>query len=270
MMLPTLAEGSLTIASGALVGVSLGLVGGGGSILAVPLLYYVVGVASPHEAIGTAAAAVAATAALGLVGHARAGNVKWPCALAFAAAGVTGAAAGAAIGKSIDGDRLLSLFGILMIAVGTVMAGRRATGGGADVRLTQENAPRLLPLLAATGFAVGLASGFFGIGGGFLIVPGLIGATAMPILNAVGSSLVSVTAFGATTAASYAWSGFVDWPIALFFVVGGLAGSLAGTRLARRLSANRLVLARVFAAFVVLAGLYVAIKGLGAWVATSP
>ena len=73
---------------------------------------------------------------------------------------------------------------------------------------------RLLPLLIGIGFLVGALSGFFGIGGGFLIVPGLMGATAMPLINAIGSSLVSVTAFGLTTAASYACSGLVDWPLA--------------------------------------------------------
>ena len=78
--------------------------------------------------------------------------------------------------------------------------------------------PRLLPWLIGVGFAVGALSGFFGIGGGFLIVPGLIGATAMPLINAIGSSLVAVSAFGLTTAASYAWSGLVDWPLAGLFI----------------------------------------------------
>ena len=87
-----------------------------------------------------------------------------------------------------------------------------------DVKLTRETMPKLLPMLIGIGFMVGALSGFFGIGGGFLIVPGLIGATAMPLINAIGSSLVSVTAFGLTTAASYAWSGLVDWPLAGLFM----------------------------------------------------
>ena len=98
------------LASGVLIGLVLGLVGGGGSILAVPLLVYAVGIGSPHLAIGTAAVAVAANAAAGLAGHARAGTVKWPCALAFAAAGMLGAALGAELGKALDGQRLLALF----------------------------------------------------------------------------------------------------------------------------------------------------------------
>ncbi len=104
------AQALLSIASGSLVGFSLGLVGGGGSILAVPLLVYVVGVPDPHVAIGTSAIAVAASAAANLLGHARTGSVKWPCALVFAAAGIVGAAAGAQLGKMMDGHRLLMLF----------------------------------------------------------------------------------------------------------------------------------------------------------------
>lgn len=254
-------QDGLAIASGALVGLSLGLVGGGGSILAVPLLVYVVGVASPHVAIGTSAVAVSVNAAFGLAGHARARSVKWPCALTFAASGIVGAAFGAALGKALDGERLLALFGLLMIVVGLLMLRPRRGGDNADARLSRATAARLLPALAGAGLVVGFASGFFGIGGGFLIVPGLIAATAMPIFNAIGSSLVSVTAFGLTTSASYALSALVNWWVAALFIVGGVFGSLAGTRLARHLAGSR-TLAQVFAAIVVSAGLYVAGKGL--------
>ncbi len=116
----TILHALLSIASGSLVGFTLGLVGGGGSILAVPLLVYVVGVPSPHIAIGTSAIAVAASAAANLAGHARARTVKWPCALVFAVAGIVGAAGGAQLGKMVDGSRLLMLFGVLMVVVGIV------------------------------------------------------------------------------------------------------------------------------------------------------
>ena len=267
---PSLLQDALAVASGSAVGFSLGLVGGGGSILAVPLLFYVVGVGSPHEAIGTGAVAVAASAALGLFGHARAQTIKWPCALVFAVAGVAGAVAGAAVGKAMDGGRLLALFGVLMVVVGLTMLRPRRGGFDPDVRLNAESAARLLPLLGGVGLLVGFASGFFGIGGGFLIVPGLVGATAMPIVNAIGSSLVSVTAFGATTAASYAVSGLVNWWIAGLFIVGGLIGSLAGTRLAHRLASRGPVLSLVFAAIVIAAGLYVGWKGFADWAVPSP
>ncbi|MFN5901897.1 MAG: sulfite exporter TauE/SafE family protein, partial [Novosphingobium sp.] len=109
------------IAAGSAIGLVLALVGGGGSILAVPLLVYLVGVESPHAAIGTAAVAVALNAASSLAGHARSGNVKWPCAGTFALAGVIGAALGAEAGKAMDGQRLLALFGALMMLVGLSM-----------------------------------------------------------------------------------------------------------------------------------------------------
>ena len=223
----------------------LGLVGGGGSILAVPLIVYLVGVRSPHLAIGTSALAVAANAALGLARHARLGNVKWRCATVFAAAGVAGAAIGSTLGKAFDGQKLLFLFALVMIAVGLLMLRRRRQTGAPDVRLGRENAPKLL----GYGLGAGLFSGFFGIGGGFLIVPGLIAATGMGMLDAVGSSLVAVTAFGLTTAANYAFSGLVDWALALVFVAGGLAGSLLGTRAAQRLSKGG-HLTSVFAALI--------------------
>ena len=254
----------LAIASGSVVGFTLGLVGGGGSIMAVPLLVYVVGVPSPHVAIGTSAIAVAASAAANLIGHARAKTVKWSCALVFAASGIAGAAAGAQLGKMVDGSRLLLLFGVLMVIVGLLMLRPRKSGGNPDVKLTRETMPKLLPMLVGIGFLVGALSGFFGIGGGFLIVPGLIGATAMPLINAIGSSLVSITAFGLTTAASYAWSGFVDWPLAALFVVGGALGGLFGIRLARHLSGYRHALSLTFSGIVIAVGIYVIIRSLSA------
>lgn len=258
----TLLHGLLVIASGSLVGFSLGLIGGGGSILAVPLLVYVVGVPSPHVAIGTSAVAVAASAAVNLAGHTRAYTVKWPCALVFALAGIIGAAGGAQLGKIVEGGQLLTLFGGLMVVIGVAMLRPRKSGGNPEVRLTIESMPKLLPLLITVGFAVGALSGFFGIGGGFLIVPGLIGATAMPLINAIGSSLVSVTAFGLTTAASYAWSGLVDWPLAGLFVLGGALGGLIGIRLAQNLAGHKHALTRVFSGIVISVGLYVIARSL--------
>ena len=248
----------LSTASGSLVGFSLGLVGGGGSILAVPLLVYVVGIGSPHAAIGTSAVAVAASAAVNLIGHARARTVKWPCALVFAAAGMVGAAGGAQLGKMMNGERLLALFGLLMVGIGLLMLVPRRSTGKAEVRLDL----RLLPMLIGIGLAVGALSGFFGIGGGFLIVPGLVGATAMPLINAIGSSLVSVTTFGLTTAASYAFSGWVDWRTAGLFVLGGFIGGPLGIALARRLARYRHALSIVFSVMIIAVGFYVSAAAL--------
>jgi hypothetical protein len=258
----TLLHVLLAVASGSVVGFTLGLVGGGGSILAVPLLVYVVGVPSPHVAIGTSAVAVAASAAANLFGHARARTVKWQCALVFAVAGVAGAAIGAQLGKMVDGTRLLAAFGVLMVVIGVLMLRPRRSSSDSEVKLTRDSATHLLPRLIGIGLLVGLLSGFFGIGGGFLIVPGLIVATAMPLINAIGSSLVAVTAFGLTTATSYAWSGLVDWPLAGLFIVGGALGGLVGTRIARHLAGHKNALTRIFAGIVIVVGLYVVARSL--------
>jgi uncharacterized membrane protein YfcA len=245
--------------SGALVGFSLGLVGGGGSILAVPLMVYLVGVQSPHVAIGTSALAVAANAALGLAHHARAGTVRWRCGLMYAGAGIAGAFAGSTLGKAFDGQRLLFLFALVMIVVGVLMLRRRNRGGVAEAQCNRQNAPKVLGF----GLGTGAFSGFFGIGGGFLIVPGLIASTDMLMINAVGTSLVAVTAFGLTTALNYAGSGLIDWVLAGVFIAGGVAGSFAGTGAARRLSGQG-HLTTVFAALIFLVAAYMLWKSAGA------
>ncbi len=237
--------------SGALVGFTLGLVGGGGSILAVPLMVYLVGVQNPHVAIGTSALAVAVNAAMGLFNHARHGTVKWRCGFTFAAAGVVGAFAGSTAGKAFDGQRLLFLFAIVMILVGILMLRRRNATGDEDAECNRENAVKVL----GYGLGTGGFSGFFGIGGGFLIVPGLIASTGMPMINAVGTSLIAVTAFGLTTAANYALSGLVDWVLAGVFIVGGITGSLLGTRAAKQLSGSG-KLGTIFAGLIFVVAAY--------------
>jgi uncharacterized membrane protein YfcA len=154
------------------------------------------------------------------------------------------------------------LFGVLMVVIGLLMLRPRKSGSNADVQLTRESMPKLLPLLIGIGLLVGALSGFFGIGGGFLIVPGLIGATAMPMINAIGSSLVSITAFGLTTAASYAVSGLIDWPLAILFIIGGALGGLLGIKLARHLSGHKHALTRIFSGIVVAVGIYVVVRSL--------
>ena len=134
-------QGLLGLASGALVGFSLGLVGGGGSILAVPLMVYVVGVPDAHVAIGTSAIAVAANAAVNLSNHARGGTVRWSCALIFAAAGIIGAFAGSIFGKMLDGQKLLALFALLMLVIAMLMLKTRSRIGLSDVQISWTNMP---------------------------------------------------------------------------------------------------------------------------------
>lgn len=247
--------------SGALVGFVLALVGGGGSILAVPLIVYLVGVTNPHVAIGTSALAVAVNAATGLASHARAGTVKWRCASVFAIAGVGGAFAGSTLGKAFDGQKLLFLFAIVMVVVGVLMLRRRGSAGNPAVVLGRDNASKLIGL----GAGAGAFSGFFGIGGGFLVVPGLTAATGMPMINAIGSSLVAVTAFGLTTALNYAASGLVDWMLAAAFIAGGVLGGIGGAAAAKNLSERRGALTTLFAALIFVVALYMLWKSASAF-----
>src|SRR3546814_15690998 len=125
-----------------------------------------------------------------------------------------------------------------------MLRGRKA-GGTPGAQCNRENERKVL----SYGLGTGVFSGFFGIGGGFLIVPGLRLSTDMPMINAVGTSLVAVTAFGLTPAANYAFSGMVDWPLAGIFILGGVAGGFFGTMLPKRLS-GRGALPTVFAALI--------------------
>lgn len=247
-------ESALIIAAGGLlVGFLLALFGGGGSVLATPWLIYVAQLPNPHVAIGSSAAAVAVNALFGLFAQARAGRVKWPCATVFALAGLGGALAGAHLAKSIDGARLLGWFALAMAAIAISMLLPRGSEGNPGVRLT----PGLVLRLAPVGAGAGLLAGFFGIGGGFLIAPGLMAATGMTLTNAAASSLVSVALFGAATSASYAASGLIDWGVFAALVAGGALGTLAGAVVARRLEGRARLGRRLFALLVLAVAAYV-------------
>jgi uncharacterized membrane protein YfcA len=250
------AQTILAVLSGAAVGFSLGLIGGGGSILAVPLLLYVVGVEDPHVVIGTSAFAVAVNAFVNLISHWRAGTVKWPCALVFGSAGALGAAIGSTLGKIVEGQRLLFLFSLVMFAIGFAMLRPKAAGGDPTVKLN----PKMAARLVAIGLGAGTVSGFFGIGGGFLVVPGIMLGSGMPILNAIGSSLFAVGAFGLTTAINYAISGLVDWAVALEFILGGALGGFLGMKACVRLGERKRVLNYVFSAIIFTVALYMLVR----------
>ena len=150
------------------------------------------------------------------------------------------------------------IFSQLMLVIAVLMLKTRSRIGLPDVQMSWDNTPAIVGL----GLATGTLSGFFGIGGGFLIVPALMLATGMPIMNAVSSSLVAVTAFGLTTAASYAWSGLISWELAGAFIAGGVAGGLIGTRSARLLSVRGGALNMVFAAVIIAVALYMLARNL--------
>lgn len=257
---PTVAA---ALASGAIVGVFLGTFGGGGSVLAAPLLLYFVGVSDPHTAIGTSAAAVAAIALFSLAGHWRGGRVKWPCASMFAASGLAGSIIGSTLAKAIDGDQLLLAFAVAMAAIGLSMMRPRGVAGDSDVTLSGAIMLRLAPL----GLMTGTAAGFFGIGGGFLIVPGLMLATGMPLANATASSLVSVALFGTATSANYALSGYVDARLVGLLLAGGALGGGLGILLARALAERAALGRRLFAGLILVVAAHVGWQALGAVIA---
>ena len=248
----------LAIVCGSAVGFSLALIGGGGSILAVPLLLYVVGVDDPHLAIGTSALAVSFNAFANLLPHARAGHVRWKVAFTFAATGVLGAYLGSSIGKAINGQHLLVLFAVLMLVVAALMLrGRRDA-------VDRYPLPGMYPRLGAVGLGAGSLAGFFGIGGGFLIVPGLMFATGMEIIYAIGTSLFAVGVFGLTTAGNYALSGLVDWPVAAEFIAGGVVGGWFGATMAKRLAKTRGALNLIFALAIIAVAILMLVKSLRA------
>ncbi len=243
----------LLILSGTLVGFTLGLIGGGGSILAVPLLIYVVGYDHPHLVIGTTALAVGINAYLNLVPHAKEGHTNLKIGTIFSIPGVAGVLIGAQLGLLTPGTELLFLFAILMFAVALLML-RRSRKSAAieteqDVHKNKSDAK-----VAATGMLVGLGSGYFGIGGGFLIVPGLIYAAGFGITEAIGTSLMSVGSFGVVTAARYGLSGDLNMLISAIFIVGGIFGGWIGSRLTSRFRKQTLV--KIFSAVVMAVSFY--------------
>ncbi len=243
----------LAALGGALIGLLLTLFGGGGSVLATPWLIYIVGMTDTHAAIGTSAAAVAVNAAVGLAAQAKAGRVKWPCALTFGAAGLAGALIGAQLAKQVDGDALLMWFAVAMLAIAGSMLLPKKSDGDPAVRLT----PPMVLKLAPVGLVAGLAAGFFGIGGGFLIAPGLMASTGMTLANASASSLVSVSLFGGATSLSYAATGQLAWPLFGALVVGGAGGTLLAIPLARRLDRRAQLARTLFALMVIAVALFI-------------
>jgi uncharacterized protein len=175
----------------------------------------------------------------------------------------------AELGKAIDGQRLLALFGLVMVAVGLSMLRPSSRPANESVRLTRASARHLLPRLVGLGFGVGLLAGFFGIGGGFLIVPALMLATGMALPNAIGTSLVAVAAFGLATAGSYATAGYIDWRLALLVIAGGVVGSIAGTRLNAILASKKHLLTRLFGGGVIAVGGMIVARGLPHLLGTS-
>jgi len=246
----------LAALGGIFIGLSLTVFGGGGSVLATPWLIYVVGISDTHEAIGTSAAAVALNALIGLRAQAKAGRVKWPCSIIFGTFGLIGALLGAYIGKQVDGGMLIKYFATLMIVIAISMTIPSKSVGDPNVSIQKYMVPKLAPL----GLIAGAAAGFFGIGGGFLIAPGLMAATGMTFANASASSLLSVSLFGSATSFSYAVSGLLLWPIFFALIWGGSIGTILALPISKKITTNNVIAQRSFAMMVIAVAIYIFIK----------
>lgn len=232
-----------------LVGLSLGLLGGGGSILTVPLLTYVAGLA-PREAIAASLFVVGTTSVFSTFAHARRGNVQWRTGLIFGAASMVGAFLGGVLGGFIPGVILMIAFALMMIATATAMLrGRKKSAG------TGEKKHLPLGKILVEGLVVGMVTGLVGAGGGFLVVPALalLGGLAMPV--AVGTSLLVISMKSFAGLAGYLTSVSLDWPLILAVTAAALVGAAIGARLTDAVPDQ--VLRKGFGVFVLVMGVFV-------------
>jgi uncharacterized membrane protein YfcA len=248
---------------GFLIGFALGALGGGGSILAVPVLVYAAGQGA-RDATTTSLLVVAGAAAFGLLGHWRAGRVRWTSGLVFGLVGIGGSLLGTALNRHLDENALLAGFSLLILLAAWRMLtgcpsctrvgeeeaileppGRERAGPASDsaVLLTRPRrlTGRRLLVVAAAGTAVGFLTGLFGVGGGFVIVPALTLALGFAMPEAIGTSLLVITINALVALAARGGPGAVEWPVALPFTVAALAGVAFGVRAADRLPARTLL-----------------------------
>jgi uncharacterized membrane protein YfcA len=242
----------LTLLGALAIGLSLGLLGSGGSILTVPVLHYLVG--QPEKlAIAGSLLVVGLIAAAASIPYARSRQVDWNNVLWFGVPGMAGAWAGATLARWVPGTVQLALFaGVMLIA-----AWRMLRGGVVD---RVGRGPRRAAVVAG-GVGVGALSGLVGVGGGFLIVPALVLLAGVPMASAVGTSLAVIALNSFTGFAKYLGvlehqALALDWPVLLTVAAVGILGSYAGNRLGRRLP--QATLRRLFGGFLVLMGLFIA------------
>jgi uncharacterized membrane protein YfcA len=221
---------ALAAVSALAIGLTLGLIGGGGSVLTVPVFAYVLGY-PPKVAIAMSLPVVGATSLVGAARHFRAGNLLWRTALAFGVVAMVGSYAGARLARHLDGRVQLAALGVVMVVSAISML--RSAGSAANE--TPHQAP--LPVVALAGVGVGLLTGIVGIGGGFVIVPALVLLLNVPMKQAVGTSLAVI-----------AGQVSIDWPILLVVAAIAIVGILAGTHL--HASASPAQLKQGFALFL--------------------
>jgi hypothetical protein len=251
---------ALALLLSGMIGVSLGVMGGGGSILALPVLVYVAGI-DPRTAVPMSLAIVGSTSLMAGLMHHRGGRVDRRVGTIFGIAGLPGAYIGARLTHLLPARVLLLLFGVLMLVVGGVMLLRsvREPRQGPHAR----ERPRL-GLIVAAGFGVGFLTGFLGVGGGFIIVPSLVLFAGLPMPTAVGTSLMVIALNCAAGIVGHLGEGGVPLRATAAFTGVAIVGGFLGERLASRLSPR--ALRRGFAVFVILLAFYILVRNLGALV----
>ncbi|MFF8381928.1 sulfite exporter TauE/SafE family protein [Streptomyces sp. NPDC015661] len=254
---------ALVVAASLLVGVSLGALGGGGSILTVPLLVYLAGVHT-KEAIATSLFVVGVTSLAALVPHARARRVRWRTGLLFGGFSMAGAYGGGRLAEYLPGTALLVAFALMMLATAVAML-RRPRHGRETRRIPADHPPRHI---AVEGLAVGAVTGLVGSGGGFLVVPALALLAGLPMGIAVGTSLLVIAMNSFAGLAGHLAGVGIDWALALTVTAAAVAGSLVGGRLAGRIPQDALRTA--FGWFVVVMGVFVLARQLDTAVWTHP
>lgn len=230
------------------IGISLGLLGGGGSILTVPVLHYVFGY-SAHDAVAMSLVVVGITSAISVIPYARSGLVQWRDGLVFGSTSMIAAFLGARIGAALPGDALLVAFAVLMLAAGVMMVLRSQSP--ARVVVTKVHPQRLL----AIGAGVGLLTGILGAGGGFIIVPALTLVGGMSMRKAVGTSLFLIALNSLAGLSGAVAHAHLDATLTIAVTLLAVIGSLVGVRLSHRLSVRSLqrsfaVLVMTVAAFI--------------------
>lgn len=239
------------------IGVSLGLLGGGGSILTVPVLVYVLGYPF-KSAVPMSLVIVGLTSVIGVVGHARAGTVHWRAAIAFGPPAIVGALAGAHLGLLVSEKLQVTVFALIMMVGSVAMwfgpATWSRTGGAGE-----PPAPRPLGIVGLIGGVVGVLTGLVGIGGGFIYVPALVLLAGVGMKQAVGTSLFLITLSAAAGFARYTGTLSLDWGGIGIFTGLAMLGVLIGTRLSRR--ASQQALRHGFAIFLLVMGALVLLFG---------
>ncbi len=239
---------ALTLLLGVAIGVALGMLGGGGSILTVPILVYILR-QDPHTAVATSLVIVGANAVIGAWMHFRAGHVNWRAALPFGAMGLVAAFGGARLARLVSGPLLLTLFALLMLVVAIIMLRQKRQ----DASETNKRCPVVWWQVVLAGAAIGFLTGFLGVGGGFLVVPALVLLLRMDMRDAVGSSLVVIAMNSAAGLLGHLGDGQLPWATIAWFLVGGLTGLVVGLGIAKALPPARL--RQAFATFVIALGI---------------